>query len=250
MSNLQSVNDIAAMMGAPIVPSRPCSDRKLPFRDAVTFRGVSFAYGRGGFVLEKLDLSIDRGTRLGIVGTTGSGKSTLLDLLMGLLEPSEGEILIDGQPLDKETRPLWQAQLAHVPQSIYLIDDSIAANIAFGSPADAIDMSKVVACARAAHVAGLIEAWPEAYDTKVGERGIRLSGGQRQRIGIARALYKEAALLILDEATSALDDATEAAIMQSIAEMGRKITLVMVAHRHSSLNNCDRIIRLEGGKVV
>lgn len=250
LSNLQSVNDIAAMMAAPIVSSRPCTDQKLPFRDAVTFRNVSFAYGRGGFVLEKLDLSIDRGSRLGIVGTTGSGKSTLLDLLMGLLEPSEGEILIDGQPLDQNTRPLWQAQLAHVPQTIYLIDDSIAANIAFGSPAELIDMPRVVACARAAHLAELIENWPEAYDTKVGERGIRLSGGQRQRIGIARALYKGAALLILDEATSALDAATEASIMRAIMEIGREITIVIVAHRHSTLESCDRIFRLESGRLV
>lgn len=250
MSNLQSVKDIAAMMAAPIVSSGPLKDRKLPFREGVAFREVSFAYGRGGFALEKVNLAIEHGSRLGIIGTTGSGKSTLLDLLMGLLDPSEGEILVDGQPLDEETRPLWQAQLAHVPQSIYLIDDSIAANIAFGAPPDEIDMPKVVACARAAHVADLIEGWPDGYGTQVGERGIRLSGGQRQRIGIARALYKGAALLILDEATSALDDATEAAIMDSIARIGREITLVMVAHRHSSLNNCDRIIRLEGGRLV
>ncbi len=248
--NLQAVTDIAALMQAPAVRPAQRRDEKLPFRESLEFRRVSFSYGRDSFGLSDVSLKIEHGSRVGVIGTTGSGKITLLDLLMGLLEPTDGEILIDGRLLDGETRPLWQAQLAHVPQSIYLIDDSIAANIAFGTPREQIDMSRLKACARAAHLTDLIEGWPDAYETKVGERGIRLSGGQRQRIGIARALYKDAALLILDEATSALDAATEASIMRSIMEIGREITIIIVAHRHSTLEGCDRTFRLENGRLI
>ena len=250
IGNLQSLTDIAALLQAPALPDRPSDGRKLAFRDSITFRNVSFRYGSGAWALEEIDLRIPRGSRLGIAGTTGSGKSTLLDILMGLLEPSVGEIAIDGVALDAATRPLWQAGIAHVPQAIYLIDDSIAANIAFGAPRDRIDLDRVRACAGAAHVAQFVEGLPDGYSTPVGERGIRLSGGQRQRIGIARALYKDASVLILDEATSALDDATEAAVIDSIMAMGPTITIVMIAHRRTTLEGCDRIIRLEGGRLV
>lgn len=250
MGNLQAAADIAALMHAPALPLGGRTERKLPFTDSLMLRDVSFTYGTRDFALRNINLEIPRGSRVGIIGTTGSGKSTLLDLVMGLLEPTEGEILIDGSALDRETRPLWQAQLAHVPQAIFLTDDSIAANIAFGVPEHQIDIDRVRCCADAAQISRLIEGWPEAYQTKVGERGIQLSGGQRQRVGIARALYKGAALLILDEATSALDDATEAAVMRSIMDVGRDITLLMIAHRHSTLQGCDQVIRLEDGRVV
>jgi ABC-type multidrug transport system fused ATPase/permease subunit len=248
--NLQSLADIAELLGAPVLAEPPDDGRPLPFERAIRLRQIGFRYGEGPWALEGIDLDISRGARLGIAGTTGSGKSTLLDLLMGLLEPETGAILVDGVALDPATRPLWQARIAHVPQAIYLIDASIAANIAFGQKREGIDRERIRACARAAHLDDFVIGLPAGYDTEVGERGIRLSGGQRQRIGIARALYKQAPVLILDEATSALDDATEKAVMRSIMALGPDITIVMIAHRGSSLEGCDRIVRLEGGRLV
>jgi ABC-type multidrug transport system fused ATPase/permease subunit len=250
LGNRQALADIAAILTAPALPDLPAGAGRLPFRESVLLRGASFAYEPGRPVLHGVDLDIPRGARIGIVGETGAGKSTLLDLLMGLLEPTAGEIRVDGRLLDAATRALWQGQVAHVPQAIYLADESIAANIAFGVRAGEIDSERVRACAEAAHLAGFVGTLPEGYDTLVGERGIRLSGGQRQRIGIARALYKQASVLILDEATSALDDATEAAVIASIAALGRDITLVMIAHRRSTLQGCDRIVRVENGRVA
>jgi ABC-type multidrug transport system fused ATPase/permease subunit len=254
LASRQSLADIAAMLTVRTIeeapPAAAAAAGRLPFERALTLRGVAFAYAEGAPVLGGVDLTIAKGARIGIVGPTGSGKSTLLDLVMGLLEPSAGEIAVDGRPLDAATRPLWQAQIAHVPQAIFLLDDSIAANIAFGVRLGALDMARVQACAEAAHVAGFVAGLPEGYETRVGERGIRLSGGQRQRIGIARALYKEASVLILDEATSALDDDTEAAVIESIMALGPERTLVMIAHRRSTLAGCDRLLRVEAGRVT
>jgi len=251
LGNRQAIADIAALLAAPALPDPPAGAARLPLREAVTLHGVSFAYAPAGApVLRGIDLAIPRGARIGIVGPTGAGKSTLLDLVMGLLEPTAGEIRIDGRALDAATRPLWQAQIAHVPQAIYLSDDSIAANIAFGVRPAEVDMTRVRACAEAAHIAGFVAGLPEGYATFVGERGIRLSGGQRQRIGIARALYKRASVLILDEATSALDDATEAAVIASMTALGRDVTLLMIAHRRSTLGGCDRIVRVEKGRLT
>jgi ATP-binding cassette subfamily B protein len=250
LGNRQALADIAAVLEAPALADPPAGAGKLPFRDLVALRGVSFAYADGAPVLRGVDLDIPRGARIGIVGATGAGKSTLLDLLMGLLVPTSGTISVDGHALDAATRPLWQAQIAHVPQAIYLADDSIAANIAFGVRRGDVDMDRVRACAEAAHVARFVAGLPDGYATFVGERGIRLSGGQRQRIGIARALYKQASVLILDEATSALDDATEAAVIASIAALGPDITLLMIAHRRTTLEGCDRIVRVEKGRLA
>jgi ATP-binding cassette subfamily B protein len=169
---------------------------------------------------------------------------------MGLLAPTSGAIRIDGTELSPATRASWQAQIAHVPQSIYLMDDSIAANIAFGVPPGEVDAARVAAAAEAARLGAFLAELPEGMATRVGERGIRLSGGQRQRIGLARALYKGAQVLILDEATSALDDRTEAEVMESLMGLGRTITLIMVAHRRSTLAGCDRILSVEGGRVT
>jgi ATP-binding cassette subfamily B protein len=249
LGNRQALADIAAMLNAATIAEPPAATAKLPFREALTLRGVSFAYGDGPRVLEAVDLDIARGARIGIVGPTGSGKSSLLDLIMGLLEPSAGAIAVDGRPLDDATRPLWQAQIAHVPQSIYLADDTIAANIAFGVRRGAVDEARLRACAEAAHIAEFVAGLPEGYATRAGERGVRLSGGQRQRIGIARALYKQAQVLILDEATSALDDETEAAVIASMMALGSGITLIMIAHRRSTLDGCDRILAVDKGRV-
>jgi ABC-type multidrug transport system fused ATPase/permease subunit len=205
-------------------------------------------------VLQGVDLKICRGERIGVIGSTGSGKSTLADLLMGLLVPSDGQLLVDGldlhDPAHAERLASWRAAVAHVPQNIYLTDNSIAENIAFGIPRHLIDLEKVRHAAKQAQIASFIESSSDGYDTFVGERGIRLSGGQRQRIGIARALYKQAQFILLDEATSALDTTTENAVMEAIEGLSRELTMVLIAHRFSTLKRCDRLIRLERGVVV
>jgi ATP-binding cassette subfamily B protein len=181
---------------------------------------------------------------VGFIGKTGSGKSTCLDLLMGLLEPTEGRILIDGVPLTHKNLRAWQRNIAHVPQIIYLSDGTLAENIAFGIPSEKIEMNRVREAASQAQIAEFIDSSPKGYQTLIGERGIRLSGGQRQRIGIARALYKEAEILVFDEATSALDRETEEAVMQSIGSLSADLTILIVAHRTSTLKNCTQIIHL------
>ncbi len=205
-------------------------------------------------VLQGLDLEIRRGERIGLIGSTGSGKSTLVDLLMGLLVPGSGRLLVDGldlhDPAHAERLAGWRAAVAHVPQSIYLADSSIAENIAFGVPRQAIDLARVKQAAEHAQIAGFIESIPEGYATFVGERGIRLSGGQRQRIGIARALYRQANVLVLDEATAALDNATEQAVMEAVEGLSRELTIVMIAHRLSTVFGCDQVIRLENGRIA
>jgi ABC-type multidrug transport system fused ATPase/permease subunit len=226
----------------------------LPFQRELEFRGVEFSHRAGIPVLRGIDLSIRPGEWIGLVGATGSGKSTLLDLLMGLLSPSRGDILVDGLPLvDRaasiDRRRAWQRHLAHVPQSIFLADASIAENIAFGVVPERIDRERLAWAAASAQAAEFIAKMPQSFDTLVGERGVRLSGGQRQRLGIARALYKQADVLVLDEATSALDNLTEQAVIESLARLGQGLTVVMVAHRLSTVAHCDKIIELDGGVV-
>jgi ATP-binding cassette subfamily B protein len=249
--SLALLGDVIDLLNAPIVDDAPPGKAgALPFRESIAFEQVGYRHPEGGFALERVDLVIPRGARVGITGPTGSGKSSLLDLLMGLLEPDRGTIRIDGRALDHATRASWQAQLAHVPQAVYLADASIAANIAFAVPAAKIDPERLADVARIARIDAFVESLPEGYATRVGERGIRLSGGQRQRIGLARALYKKAPVLILDEATSALDDATEAAVMAGIMALGDAVTIILIAHRASTLAGCDRIIRMDEGRVV
>lgn len=212
---------------------------------------ISFRYSDSGpWVLREINVTISKGERVGLVGSTGSGKSTMLDLLMGLLDPTRGCLVVDGNPIDQSNRSAWQQTIAHVPQSIFLADTSIAENIAFGVPPGSVDIERVRRAAAQAQISTFIESCPEGYHARVGERGIRLSGGQRQRIGIARALYKRASVLIFDEATSALDIATEQAVMDSIENLDRNLTVVVIAHRLTTVQRCDRIIQLESGRIV
>ena len=223
----------------------------LLFKRDIQFRDVRFRYSNDDpWVLDGLNLVIAKGARVGFVGSTGSGKSTTLDLLMGLLTPTEGKLLVDGQPISGISVRAWQKNIAHVPQSIYLADTTLAENIAFGVPSDTIDLDRVQQAARQAQIADFIESSPEGYQAYVGERGIRLSGGQRQRIGIARALYKQANVLVFDEATSALDNSTEQSVMEAIEGLNRDLTVLLIAHRLSTVRGCDNIVELEHGRVV
>ncbi|MEO8016290.1 MAG: ABC transporter ATP-binding protein [Pseudomonadota bacterium] len=223
----------------------------LVLERSIEFNAVRYRYAADGpWALDGLTLSIPRGARVGIVGGTGGGKSTTMDLLMGLLRPSAGEVVIDGLPLDRSRVRAWQRAIAHVPQTIYLTDATLAENIALGESRDKIDIERVKIAAQRAHIAELIESRPRGYDEIVGERGVRLSGGQRQRIGIARALYKQASVLVLDEATSALDNVTERSVMDAIDSLDRGLTILVIAHRLTTVRRCDFIVQIEGGRVA
>ena len=220
----------------------------MPFAREIALEGVSFRYSNElPPVFEKVNLSIQRGSRVGFIGVTGSGKSTLLDIIMGLLPASSGHLAIDGQVVGPANYRSWQSHIAHVAQDIYLTDSSIAENIAFGEAKEVIDLERVHAAASRAQIADFVEGLPARYQTVVGERGVRLSGGQRQRIGIARALYRNADVIVFDEATSALDNETEQAVMQSIEMLDKDLTLLIIAHRISTLRNCPQIVELGGG---
>ncbi|TVT58093.1 MAG: ABC transporter ATP-binding protein [Sedimenticola thiotaurini] len=222
----------------------------LPFDGEITLKGLGYHYAADAPpVLQEIDLCIPKGSRIGFIGTTGSGKSTLLDVVMGLLEPSEGLLLIDGAAVTDSNRRAWQAHIAHVPQTIFLADATIAENIAFGVPSEQIDHEQVRRVAVYAQIAETIETLPEQYQTMTGEGGVRLSGGQRQRIGIARALYKRADVIVLDEATSALDNDTERSVMEAIGSLGSGYTILMVAHRLSTLTRCDCVVELDQGRI-
>ncbi len=224
--------------------------KPLPFEQSIVLNQLSFRYSsESAWVLNQLDIAINKGSRVGVIGSTGGGKSTMLDIVMGLLEPTEGSLEIDGVKVDEVNRRAWQSHIAHVPQAIFLADTSIAENIAFGIPKAKIDYERVKLAAQQAQIADAIESWPLQYKTFVGERGIRLSGGQRQRIGIARALYKQADVIIFDEATSALDTETEQAVMQAIDNLSENLTIIIIAHRLTTLKNCSQIIELAGGRV-
>ena len=217
----------------------------IPYRQCISLNKLSFRYTPDTpWVLRNLSLIIPKGARVGFIGATGSGKSTLLDIIMGLLQSTEGNLAIDDQTITPGNRRAWQARIAHVPQAIYLADSTIEENIAFGRPKNQIDSQRVRHAARQAQIADVVESWPKQYQTFVGERGIRLSGGQRQRIGIARALYKQADVIIFDEATSALDNETERAVMTAIEGLGDDVTVLIIAHRLTTLKGCNQIVEL------
>ncbi|SDY98422.1 ABC transporter ATP-binding protein [Tindallia californiensis] len=224
----------------------------ISFTRKIRFQDVLFTYeGASEKVLKGINLEIEKNAMIGFVGTTGSGKTTLIDLLMGLMTPDSGQITIDGTPLSKSTVKSWQKRIGYVPQDIYLSDDTICNNIAFGVKKDDIDEERVRRAAQLAAIHTFIESeLPEQYSTEIGERGVRLSGGQRQRIGLARALYRNPDVLVLDEATSALDGATEEAVLKDIGKEAGSRTVIMIAHRLTTLINCDQIFVLEGGELI
>ena len=223
---------------------------KIEFKEKISIKDVYFSYDGNKSILNKINLSIPRNYTIGFVGTTGSGKTTLIDILLGLLTPDKGSIFIDSTQINQKNLRSWQKKIGYVPQSIFLIDDSIEKNIAFSVAGDKIDKKRVVDAAKMADLHDFILTLEDGYSTGVGERGVRLSGGQLQRIGIARALYHNPEVLILDEATSSLDGSTENTIMESIHGLAHKKTIIIIAHRLTTLRECDVIYLLDKGQVV
>ena len=250
--SFSSFKDVLDLLDQPM-PSFAKQPLPTPinFKKHINLKNISFNYtaDKQG-ILNKINLKIIKGSRVGFVGKTGSGKSTLLDIIMGLLFPTEGILFIDNQPITVENYRKWQMHVAHVPQNIYLADSTIEENIAIGIPKEEIDQKQILKVAKQAHIAGLIDSWPDKYQTFVGERGIRISGGQRQRLGIARALYKQADVLIFDEATSALDNETEQAVMEAIQDLDRDLTILIIAHRLTTLKGCDLIAKLDENGIL
>ena len=248
-TDLRQIADWQASLDATVRSEIP---RDALFHDHVVLRGVRFSYAPDEPsirpALSRIDLTIRRGEFLGICGPTGGGKSTLLDLIVGLLEPSEGSITVDGRPLDIAPA-WWWAQLGVVSQQVFLTDDTLRHNIAFGVPRGGIDESRLARCVERAQLSEMVARLPNGLDTVVGERGIRLSGGQRQRVAVARALYREPPVVVLDEGTSALDGATESRLIAALDEIAPDRTLIAVAHRIATLRDADRILVIEGGRV-
>jgi ATP-binding cassette subfamily B protein len=245
-----SLSDALDLLDQPLPDYVETSSAPISFCREIVLNNLVFSYTtQGPPVLQGLGLNIPKGSRIGFIGSTGSGKSTLLDIIMGLLQPTEGSLAIDNVVITPQNHRAWQKHIAHVPQTIFLADTTIAENIAFGIPLEKIDYRRIRQAAQQAQIAKTIESWSGQYNTLVGERGVRLSGGQRQRIGIARALYKQVDVMVLDEATSALDNDTEQAVMQAIEGLNDKITILMVAHRLTTLKNCTQIVELGDGVV-
>ena len=228
------------------------TNTKLSVKQGLKLNKVTYSYPETESpTINKLCIDIPVHTTVGLVGVTGSGKTTTVDLILGLLQAQKGNLLVDGITITKENISAWQRNIGYVPQHIYLADDSVSANIAFGVPIEQIDQNAVEHAARVAALHDfVIKEMPDGYATLVGERGVRLSGGQRQRIGIARALYHDPDVLILDEATSALDNLTELAVMDAVHNIGHKKTIILIAHRLSTVRGCDQIFILENGQVT
>jgi ABC-type multidrug transport system fused ATPase/permease subunit len=226
------------------------TDSSLPFVEEIRIQDLSFTYDAVNEpALLDVNLVVRRGEAVGIIGSSGSGKSTLVDVLLGLLQPNSGQILVDNQNIQTNLRS-WQNQIGYVPQTIFLTDDSLRRNIALGLPDNLVDEDAIVDALRAAQLQDFVAGLPDGLDTVVGERGVRLSGGQRQRIGIARALYNKPEVLVLDEATSSLDTETEHEVMKAVQALQGTKTVVIVAHRLSTVEYCDRLYRLENARVV
>ncbi|MEO1045678.1 MAG: ABC transporter ATP-binding protein [Pseudomonadota bacterium] len=251
-SRQAALYDIAQLLGEAESNEQPILDdgKQESFAGfrAVRLESVAFAYDAKP-VLCDVNLTINRGERIGILGETGSGKSTLVDIITGLLEPDSGRVTVDGQVLDADNRQFWRKQIAYMPQSVFLADTSVTENIAFAHDSVAIDAERVREVISIAQLADVVDALPDKASTLIGENGVRVSGGQRQRIGLARALYRQADLLVLDEATSALDTATEDRMMRALIAARPDMTMLIVAHRESNFAHCDRVIKVVDGNI-
>jgi ABC-type multidrug transport system fused ATPase/permease subunit len=248
-TGLALVSETVTALRQPLLNLQSQSIRKIQFERSLRIENVSFKYdGTANWVLQNVSLVIPRGAKVGIIGPTGGGKSTLLDILMGLLAPIRGKLVVDDIMINQDCLRSWQDLIAHVPQTIFLADSSIAENIAFGEPAANLDRERIADAASKAELSEVIDRLPMGFDTKVGERGIKLSGGQRQRIGLARAIYKNARVIIFDEATSSLDIETERLITNSINLLSSETTTFTVAHRWATLKHCDVIFLVENGQ--
>jgi ABC-type multidrug transport system fused ATPase/permease subunit len=246
-----SVHEDMSMLVEPALNAKP-SDRSIRLTKSLDLRDVHFAYpGADGLALSGINLKFLKGQRIGVVGTTGAGKSTLADLILGLLRPRDGDVLVDGVRLADEDIRVWQKAIGYVPQHIFLSDATVAENIALGEKPGHADQAKIEEAARIAQLHDFItQEMPLGYDTSIGENGVRLSGGQRQRIGIARALYRDADLIVFDEATSALDSVTEGELVTAIDALPGEKTLLVIAHRLTTVKSCDRIIVMKQGRIV
>ena len=247
----RSIEDVLELLSQPLPANiHDTNIEKLSFDCEIYLKDIDFRYAKNmPNVLNGINLKIVKGETIGITGPTGSGKSTALDVLMGLLYPSSGELLVDGIRISRENMVSWQKNIAHVPQEIFMTDGTIEENIAFGLAPENMDLNLALWAAEVADLTGFLNSLPEGIKTRVGERGSWLSGGQRQRIGIARALYKKTQLLIFDEATSALDETTETRVVENINRLPHRPTILMVAHRHSSLKNCNRLVEIRSGSI-
>lgn len=235
---------------APGDDTDPARDERLQPREAIRLHDVFHRYeGKEDYALASVDISIPMGSAIGLVGSTGAGKSTMVDILLGLLEPMRGHLEIDGRKLEENDLRAWRNVVGYVPQSIYLLDDTLRRNIALGLDDHEIDEDKLNAAIESAQLGRFLTNQPQGLDTVIGESGVRISGGERQRVGIARALYNDPAVIILDEATSALDNVTERAVIEAVEVMREERTVVMIAHRLSTVRNCDRLFYLKDGKV-
>jgi len=246
-----SLDDVNRLLDQPIPKNAGQKLTKpISFLRNICLENVSFRYSADEpRILDSINVTLKKGSRIGIIGSTGSGKTTLFDIIIGLFAPTEGQLKIDGKIIDEFNIRSWRAHIAHVPQDIYLSDNSILENIAFGVPLEVIDVERAKKAAKGAQICDVIESFDKKYKTLVGEHGIRLSGGQRQRIGIARALYKQADVLIFDEATSALDIQTENSVVEAIEGLDKELTILIIAHRLTTLRNCDDIIEVSDKKI-
>lgn len=250
MGNYESLQDVSRLLNEKPSTNFSSSLDRLDFNNEIVLKDIRFAYDQeSNAIFQGMNFQINAGDRIGIIGETGSGKSTFVDIVAGLLFPDQGSVLIDNIELDSSNTSLWMRNLAYVPQNIYLSDETILENIAIGVSIDSIDLVLAQQSLESASLSKFIDSLPNGVHTKVGERGVKLSGGQKQRIGIARALYKRASLIIFDEATSALDGSTENAVMEAIDGIDTNITMLIIAHRTSTLKNCNKVIELKDGNI-
>ena len=234
-----------------VINPKELDDGEQVLKDNIEFNNINFKYPETEeYLLKNINISIKKNSSIAFVGETGAGKSTLVDIILGLHIPDNGEILLDGFSMDKNKNAQWKRSIGYVPQDIYLSDDTISNNIAFMTNDTDISSDHVFEAAKIANIHDFIMGLPDKYETKVGERGVRLSGGQKQRIGIARALYNDPEVLVLDEATSAMDTVTEQSVMKAINDLGNKKTIIIIAHRISTIQNCDCIYMLDDGQIV